>query len=232
MDLTNDPHIRDLLEKPRKIGKYHIKPTKILVRHRQGQKPSRKTQEIELINLAQLIETCRFQKKNPAWLPDFLVGRYDAYLIRRDDQGAIGLACHRGLEYNAVSWIDKTTFHTRLVAGEAGDGEMKLTFSPHAIERYLQRWAPQTVEDGQASLWKIARKGVLSPDFPAWFDGQDQGGPFAFVIISGDTIIPTAIEARDRPRNLVAKTFLFRDMHNYRGGRLPESERVKRYDSW
>lgn len=230
MDSSAYPHIEELARASHQIGKYRINATDILVRHKRAQRPSRKAAELELANLSQLIDACRFASKPPKWLPDFLVGRYGAYLLRRDQKGAIGLVrSRRGLEYNAVGWLEKETFTTTLVGDEPAEGQMRLSLSGHAVERYLERWAPATVEDGAESLLRLAQKGILSPDFPAWFDGQDHGGPYSFVIVCGEAMLPVAIEAHDRPRSLVAKTFLFRDMNSYRGRRLPEE--LRRGDS-
>lgn len=231
-ELLADPDIVRILNGAKQIGKYQIWVTEILARHKQAQHPSRRDRRLELVPLSQLVENCRFQSRPPGWLPEALYGRWDAYLVAPHGRLAIGLTRKEGLEYNAVAFLEQDIVEAVIYRGgePAEENCFCLYLSDHAVDQYLNRYCKGNPSRTEASerLYHLALRGKLLPDFPGWFDDHDYSSSQpSFVILAGDNqaMLPVSCQSHDRPYNLVARTFLFRDMHLFSGGRLPEKLR-------
>jgi hypothetical protein len=211
-----DADVERLLASPAPVGGKTVWVTdqcvrRHLDRRRGGQAPW----QVQL-QLRQLLETGRYRRSPPAWVPAELA-ILDGYVELKDGQEVVGLAQCRDepRTFRAVTWYERASLGWEVLAGDAErrSGAIRVELSTHSADRYRQRVVRGgALRAARHELASIVRHGRLLPGLPTWCEQRCSEIPAYVVIVNDWLALPLAPSSRPAADVFVATTCLYRGM--------------------
>ena len=110
-------------------------------RHRARRRSSRKPWQVRLL-LRQLLETGRYRRSPPAWVPADIAG-FDGYVELKDGEELVGLSRDPDdpRTFRAVTWFERACLDWDVLPDDAAPrpGAIRVELSAHCVERYRER---------------------------------------------------------------------------------------------
>jgi hypothetical protein len=215
--IIDDADVRRLLGSPAVVGGKSIWVTDQCVRRlRSRRRSAREPWQIRL-QLRQLLETGRYRRSPPAWLPAD-IDVFDGYVELRDGHELVGLAQDTDdpRTFRAVTWFERGCLRWDVLPDRAApsDGAIRVELSTHCVERYRERIVRGgSVMAARQELAVVMRSGRLLPERPTWCEEHGAGGvPAYWLIVDEWLVLP--LQPTDRPAGDVfrAVTCMYRGM--------------------
>jgi hypothetical protein len=213
----DDVDVKRLLGSPALVGGKSIWVTdQCLRRHRSRRRSAAEPWQIRL-RLRQLLETGRYRRSPPAWLPTD-IDVFDGYVELRDGRELVGLAqdADDARTFRAVTWFERGCLDWDVLPDGAAsrDGAIRVELSTHCVERYRERiLRGGSVAAAREELAAIVQSGRLLPELPTWCEEQGQGGVPAYWLIVDDWLM-LPLQPTNRPASdvFLAVTCMYRGM--------------------
>ena len=212
-----DVDVARLLDTPARVGGKSIWVSDQCVRrHRARRRSSREPWHVRLL-LRQLLETGRYRRSPPAWVPvDIAV--FDGYVELKAGTELVGLSRdpERPRTFRAVTWFERGCLGWDVRPDDAAprDDAIRVELSAHCVERYRERIIRSgTLTAAREELAGIVQCGRLLPEVPTWCEEHARGGLPAYWLIVDDWLV-MPLEPTGRPAGDVfrAVTCLYRGM--------------------
>lgn len=212
-----DVDVARLLATPAQVGGKSIWVSDQCVRrHRARRGSSRRPWHIRLL-LRQLLETGRYRRSRPAWVPADIAD-FAGYVEVQDGTELVGLSRDPGdpRTFRAVTWFERDCLDWNVLPDDAGPrpGALRVELSAHCVERYQERVVRGgTRVAAREELAAVMQAGRLLPEVPTWCEEHARGGLPAYWLIVDDWLV-LPLEPTHRPLGDVfrAVTCLYRGM--------------------
>ena len=214
---VDDVDVQRLLGSPAQVGGKEVWVSDLCVRrHRDRRRSHRAPWQVQL-HLRQLLETGRYRRSAPAWVPAE-IAVFDAYVELKGDQEVVGLAACRDKPrtFRAVTWFERACLDWEVLSDDAPprSGALRVELSAHSVERYWQRVVRRgTREAARKELASVVQRGRLLPEVPAWCHEYGRGGIPAYWLIVNDWLV-LPLQPTNRPTGdvFLAVTCMYRRM--------------------
>ena len=219
---TDDDDVERLLASPAVVGGKTIWVSDQCVRrYRERRRSCGAPWQVQL-QLRQLLETGRYRRSPPAWVPHD-IAEFDGYVELKGGQELVGLAQDRAepRTFRAVTWFERACLDWAVLPEDAPprDGAIRVELSAHSVERYWQR----VVRDGtpraaRSELAAIVQHGRLLPEVPGVVPSvaAAKSRPSGWSSTTGSSL-PLQPSTRPAPDVFVATTCLYRGCARTRG---------------
>src|SRR3954447_1662288 len=212
-----DADVVRMLDTPAQVGGKSIWVSEQCVRHHQARRRSSWAPWHVRLLLRQLLETGRYRRSPPAWVPaDIAV--FDGYVELRDGEELVGLLQDRDdpRTFRAVTWFARACLGWDVLPDDAAprEGALRVELSGHCVERYQERVVGGgTLRAAREELMAVVHAGRLLPEVPTWCEEHGRGGRPAYWLIVDDWLV-VPLQPTSRPAGDVfrAVTCLYRGM--------------------
>ena len=190
---AEDADIMRLLDTPARVGGKSIWVSDQCVRrHRARRRSSRRPWQIRLL-LRQLLETGRYRRSRPAWVPAE-IAIFDGYVELKDGEEVVGLSRDPDdpRTFRAVTWFERACLDWEVLPDEAAprQGALRVELSAHCVERYQERVVGGgTLAAAREELVAVVQAGRLLPELPTWCVEHARGGVPAYWLIVDDWLV-------------------------------------------
>jgi hypothetical protein len=211
---VDDVDVQRLLATPALVGGKSIWVSEQCVRrHRARRRASREPWQLRLL-LRQLLETGRYRRSPPAWVPTDLCP-FEGYVELKAGQELVGLSQDpvEPRTFRAVTWFERACLEWDVLPEDTAPrpGAIRVGVSAHCVERYRERIVRGgTVTAAREELAAIVQSGRLLPEVPTW--SQARTVPAYWLIVDDWLMLP--LQLTDRPTGDVfsAVTCMYRGM--------------------
>jgi hypothetical protein len=215
----DDLDVERMLASPAVLGGKCIWVSDLCVRrHRDRRRSLQEPWQVGLM-LRQLLETGRYRRSPPAWLPAD-IGRFDAYVELKGGEELVGLAQNpdEPRTFRAVTWFERACLDWDVLLDDSPPrcGAVRVELSTHCVERYRERIVRSgTVAAAREELAGIVRSGRLLPELRAWCGEHGRGGVPAYWLIVDDWLL-LPLQPTNRPSGdvFLAVTCMYRGMRD------------------
>ena len=199
---AEDADVVRLLGTPAQVGGKSVWVSEQCVRrHRARRRSSRKPWHVRLL-LRQLLETGRYRRSRPAWVPAEIAS-FDGYVELKDGEEVVGLSRDPNdpRTFRAVTWFERDCLDWEVLPDEAAprQGALRVELSAHCVERYQERVVGGgTLAAAREELVAVVQAGRLLPEVPTWCVEHARGGLPAYWLIVDDWLV-LPLEPTNRP---------------------------------